>query len=152
MCPGPVPYGKYYTEMPEKIWLFDPETLYWFNQINRAYYRLVQEEETVRCIRRVDSLGAFMDPSSEDFEYPLPGTTAPPSGPLEPPNISIGGHKKTSKGALARSTLPDTSQVIVVNEQADVICEICDRRFPSLEALRRHENLSELHAKNLASR
>jgi len=35
------------------------------------------------------------------------------------------------------------------NETKDIICEICRRKFPSLEKLALHEKMSELHKRNL---
>jgi hypothetical protein len=159
LCPGLIPFGKYYTEMPEKKWLFDPDTLYWFNQENRSYYRIIETYEEARpIIRRVDSSGNFVASDLRDYEFTLPGDRQPPvSAKIVVHNTKNRTSPVREKMHVAKNVsavIPDTQPVVIVNQaiEQSTVCRLCDRVFPSVEALMAHEKLSRTHAENLRNR
>lgn len=145
LCPGLVPDGeKYYTDDQDRQWLFDPDTLYWYNKRRKAYYRVVPDDETI--LRRVDDKGVFVD--SKDV--PLPARTIP-----HRPSISEERDPQPERKRRAdtiNEIFPLTKKVVVVNPSEFTTCFICSRTFDSVHALRKHENLSELHRDNLRKR
>lgn len=147
LCPGLVPDGeKYYTDDPDRIWLFDPQTLYWYNKRLNAYFRESDTNET--CIRRVDEKGRFIDSSGD---VPLPARTIPIRTDTRDEPVDHQSVKKQRHEQLS-SAIPLGEKVVVVNPSESTTCLLCSRKFDSVEALKKHENLSDLHRENLRKR
>ncbi|CAK9055173.1 unnamed protein product [Durusdinium trenchii] len=70
---------------------------------------------------------------------PGPVTLLQPSPSSPQPNAPV-------SASVPLSTAPMPA---VMPEGLDWICEVCMRKFSSEEALRKHEQLSELHKQNL---
>ena len=147
LCPGLVPEGdKHYTDHPDRTWLFDPDSLYWFNKITKAYYRQVEEDETI--LRRVDKHGRFTDSKN----VPLPARTLPIwVHEADTAGLTLEAAPRSKQHAVGTNQTPASidGDVIVINPSECTTCNVCDRKFDSSEALLRHENLSQLHKDNL---
>lgn len=144
LCPGLVPESdKYYTDDQDRLWLFDPDTLYWYNKRQQAYYRQSPENET--ALRRVDDKGAFLN--SKDI--PLPARKLS-TRDHRTHDIRDGSPvRKRQRAEMASEHVPLTEEAVVINPSELTTCLLCSRSFSSVEALKKHENLSELHRDNL---
>ena len=137
LCPGLVLSGQYYTDN-EKLWLFDPSNLYWFHTERKQYFGMTEDKELVP----VDAEGKVMDGE----RYPLPGLVCLASRVDESQAQKIKSMSLTHHVVLDEpSQLPEP----IIRIGQGIVCTLCQRKFSSLEALRKHENLSQLHRSNL---
>lgn len=150
LCPGLIPDGsKFYTDDPDRLWLFDPQTLYWFEKDSLCYYRQSDDSETL--LRKVDKRGHFV---CDTKDIPLPARTIPVRGGFVDAE-RLKPHESNQEKEKGPGESPPThyeenlGRVSFVNPVESTVCTVCARKFESVAALRRHENLSDLHRRNI---
>ena len=140
-------------------WLLDRRNFYWFYRPTQTYYRL--NEARTNLIRVDQSTGRFVPTSAPGDIFPLPGQ-APPEEAEEAkrpefiswdpePSVKIQSSKRQNEPVPQPSNDPKEleSQVVIVNKTVTCVCFVCHRIFTSPQALRVHEETSELHKNNL---
>lgn len=64
--------------------------------------------------------------------------------------VSVGSSSRCSDGNIGIAERSEKNQNIFCDDLNNPICIICQRKFHSSDALRRHEQVSELHRQNVA--
>lgn len=141
-CPALEPYNNFYTDR-EREWIFDPETLYWFNYKTESHYLMNVDSQTLAKVDR--KTGKLC----HDETLPLPKNESSSS-------IQVSGNKTDSedKAAPVEQENADDKLLLTPSIPGPVVvasvCYLCQRKFASVEALKKHETLSDLHKANLA--
>lgn len=150
LCPELEWLDTYYTDR-SRVWIFDPISLYWFNSARKVHYRMICEQPGQQMLVRVDSeSGVFVTSRNEGDLVPLPAQRL-----QSVVTTSVDIHPKDTPSAQPMGTLPSSTPTsipipgpVTVASQATV-CLLCQRKFNTLELLRKHENFSKLHQANL---
>jgi hypothetical protein len=138
MCPALQPFNELYIDAGRE-WLFNPDTLIWYSYTEKEYYRLHDEEQ---MLIRVDKTGNFCFHMNE--RRPLPKNIGDAACSKQSASST------PSRRSIPVNRFPDQALNIPGPVMQSIICALCKRKFRSLEALRKHENLSELHRGNLS--
>ena len=141
-CPALEPYNKYYTDRSRE-WLFDPETLYWYNYKTRSHYLLQLESQALVKVDKSTGDLCFQDSRALPEYKPLVKES------LETVlDSQLSDKASKDRDTSTRHTIP---QSVPGPVSISSVCYVCQRRFPSVEALRKHEMHSDLHKSNVAN-